>query len=441
MFTGLTRAGGMRTFMMIWAGQFGSLLGTSMTRFALLIWIYQQTGAALTVALLGFFSFGAYVIASPLAGIWVDRLDRRKVMLYADLGAGLMTVALLLMYSSGQLETWHLYLAQAVTGALEAFQLPAYAASISTLLPKEHYTRANGLRSLAFYASEVLGPVLAGVLLVTVGLAGVMLVDVVTFLLAVGTLLLVRIPRPAPSGEGAEEAGGLARFTFGFRYILARPGLVGLLVVFFGIQLFGALTYFSILPAMVLARSGGDELALAAVQSVMGLAGVIGGIVMSIWGGFRRLIHNMLGMAALSFLLGDLLFALGRSTHVWVAAAFAAAVFIPFISGAYQALWQRKVAPDVQGRVFAARNIVQHITTPIGYISGGLLADYFFEPAMAAGGPLSGTFGWLVGTGPGAGMALMFVCTALLGCAISLVGYFSARIRNVEEELPDHSMT
>ena len=314
------------TFFVIWFGQLLSLLGTKMTRFALIIWIYQQTGQATEMALLGFFSFGAMVLASPFAGYWVDKLDRRRLMLWADFGAGIVTVATLVLVSQGALQVWHLYLGQAIVGVLDAFHLPAYTASISMLVPKEQYGRVSGLRSLAISIGEVLAPIFAGAAVVWIGIEGVMFFDVLSFLFAVLTLTFVRFPRPEASAEEAEE-GFWKQVTFGYRYIFQRKGLIGLLAVMSAINLLAALTYYGVFPAMVLARSGGDSLALSAVEASLGIGGVLGGFLMSVWGGPKRKIHGVLAYTGLSFLLGDFLFGIGRTVPVWVVASIAAAAF------------------------------------------------------------------------------------------------------------------
>lgn len=428
----------MKTFSLIWFGQLVSLLGTSMTRFALLIWAYQQTQNATTLALLGFFSFLPYVLLSPVAGVWVDRWDRRKVMIAADLCAGLMTVWMLSLYSSGALQIWHLYVGEALTGMFEAFQIPAYAAATTMLVPQKQVARANGMRALAMSAGQVIAPFLGGALLHVIDIDGVMLVDVVTFSIAVGILLVVKIPRPKPSTEGSTARGSMRHeVRFGFAYILARPGLVGLLLVYAGINLFAALTYFGVMPAMILARSGGDKLALATVQGALGLAGVVGGLAVSIFGLPKRRVHAIFLGGAISFLLGDFLFAVGRDVGVWTAAALIASFFVPFIIAAERSIWQMKVPPDVQGRVLAVREMCKVAPMPLGYLAAGPLADLVFEPAMSAEGSLAGAFGWLVGTGPGAGMALMFVCTSVLGMAMCLSGYLFPATRSVETDLPD----
>lgn len=428
---------GLRTFLIIWFGQFVSRVGTAMTRFALLIWAYQQTGAATTVALLGFFSFLPYILLSPVAGVWVDRLDRRKVMLLADLGAGIMTAILLVLYFSGALVIWHLYAAEILTAVFDAFQGPAYSAATTTLLPKEYYARASGLRSMTDDGARVLAPFLAGLLITWIGVQGVMIVDVVTFFVGVATLAVVSMPLVKGS-QSNDERHFLEEMRVGFAYIAQRRGLLGLSLHFTGVNFFAALTYFGILPAMILARTGGDEIALGVVQGALGAAGVAGGFLVATWGGPRRKIHGVLGFTAISFAMGDFLFAIGRGTGAWVIAAVAASLVIPIIVGSRQAIWQSKVAPEVQGRVFSVDSMLRLALNPFGYLLGGFLADGLLEPAMMPGGSLAPVFGPLVGTGPGAGMAVMFLGTATLGCLMSLSGYLFSAVRNIETDLPDH---
>lgn len=430
-------APGMRTFVTVWAGQLVSLLGTGMTRFALLIWAYQQTGAATTVALLGFFSFIPFIIISPLAGIVVDRVDRRLVMLFSDLAAGLTTIGLLILYSGGNLAIWHLYAAGLLTGIFEAFQGPAYSAATTLLVAPKDFSRVNGLRTLADSASQVLAPLMAGALLVWIGLAGVMWVDVATFVVALVTLLLVRFPRPV-AGE-AEHAPGhwRADVSFGLRFIFERPGLVGLIIIFMGLNLFGTITYFAILPALILGRGAG-ELGWSAVQMGLGLGGVAGSVVASTWGGPKRRIHAIYGGAALSFMC-DWFFAFGKSVPVWTMGAFLASFFIPLIMGNNQTIWQNKTPPAAQGRVFAASGMLRMATMPVAYLVAGPLADHVFEPAMEAGGALVPVFGPLVGIGPGSGMAVMFFFTGILGTSMALCGYLWRPARRVELDLPDYA--
>src|SRR5689334_11374706 len=165
----LSNLSGMQKFSLIWFAQMLSQFGTATTRFSLMIWAYQQTGKATPLALLGFSSYILFILISPVAGVLVDRFDRRLVMIIGDLGAALMTTLLLILFTSGQLQIWHLYIAEALTGAFEAFQMPAYSAAISVLVPKEQYARVSGMRSFSDAAAQVIAPALAAQLLVLFG--------------------------------------------------------------------------------------------------------------------------------------------------------------------------------------------------------------------------------------------------------------------------------
>ena len=429
----------MTAFTLIWFGQLISFVGTGMTRFALTVWAYETTGSAAVLAQVGFFSFVPIILVTPFAGALVDRWNRKLVMMLSDLGAGLSTIALLILYVTGNLQIWHIMVAGAFAGIFESFQFPAFSASISTMLNKAQYVRANAMLSLAESASGIVAPVLAGFLLVAIGIGGIMTIDIITFSLAVIAVLLVHIPQPGRSREGAEAGAGIWReAAYGFRYIWRRPSLLGLQASFFFSNLFSSIGII-LLPAMILARTGNNETTLGLVQSALGIGGVVGGLLLSTWGGPQRRIHGLLlGFIGIS-LLGQSLLGIGQALPLWAAAGFFVGFFIPFINGSNQAIWQAKVAPDVQGRVFAARRIFAQVTIPLGFLLGGYMADGIFEPLMVnPSGVVARFFEPLVGSGPGAGMGLIFVITGLLGAAVGLAGYVIPVIRNAEDILPDH---
>jgi hypothetical protein len=271
-----------------------------------------------------------------------------------------------------------------------------------------------------------------------IGIGGVLLIDVITFLFAVGTLFLVPLPAALNQLRSQTTEPFREQLAFGFRYIFSRKGLLGIMLIFMGIELCASLTYFSVLPALILERSNGDEVALGLVQAVLGGAGVVGGLIISIWGLPKRRIHAVFGFTALSFLLGDGIFAIGQSLPVWLLAAAVAAFFIPFIGGADRTIWQSKVPPAFQGRVFSVSGMFRNGVKPVGYLLAGPLADRIFEPALQVGGAWVPYLGWLVGSGPGAGIGAMFLCTALAGTLFSASGYLFRATRQVEDDLPDH---
>jgi MFS transporter, DHA3 family, macrolide efflux protein len=428
-----------RGFAVVWFGQVISLLGSAMTWFALMVWAYDLTGQATPLALLGALTFGAPILFSPLAGALVDRWNRKWVLLLSDSTAGLATLVVLSLYLGGCLQIWHLYLIGFLAGIFQAFQYPAYAAAVTTMVPKAHYARASGMLELAWSASSVLAPLLAGLLLGRIGPAGIMAIDLATFLFAFVSLLSISVPQPSRNRAGLEAKGGIWKEScYGFQYISERPSLLSLLLLFAAGNLVDY-AGFTLFAPLILARTGGSELSLGSVQSVGAIGGVVGGAVLSVWGGSRRRIHGVLAGWALSG-CGILLMGVGSGLFAWMAASFVYTFFEPFVNGSNQAIWQVKVAPDVQGRVFASRFVASQITMPVAMLLVGPLADHVFEPAMMPGGALAGAFGWLIGPGPGAGMALMCVLAGLLAIGIPLLGYAVPSVRDVEEIVPDHDV-
>jgi DHA3 family macrolide efflux protein-like MFS transporter len=433
----LSTRSGFIGFAAVWFGQVISLLGSAMTWFALTIWAYELTGRATALALIGFFAFGPTVLLSPLAGALVDRWNRKLVMLLSDLTAGLATLSVLSLYIIGNLQIWHLYVVGVLAGTFQAFQYPAYAAAVTVMVPKEHYARASGMLQLAWSASSVFAPLLAGVLLGAIGIAGIMTIDLITFLFAIGALLWVRVPQPPVSEEGLRSRGSIWKESvYGFRYIWKRPSLLSLQLLFAAGNLidYGGFILFA---PMILARTGNNEMVLGGVQSVGAVGGVIGAAILSVWGGPRRRIHGVLAGWMLAS-LGMVLMGLGQGLVIWMLASFAYTFFEPIVNGSDQAIWQAKVAPDVQGRVFSTQMLISNITMPLAMLLAGPLADQVFEPAMMPGGGLAASFGWLVGVGPGAGMALLIVIAGILGGMLPLVGYGLRMVRNVESILPDY---
>jgi DHA3 family macrolide efflux protein-like MFS transporter len=428
----------MLRFTVVWLGQIVSLLGTGMSNFALTLWAYETTGKATPLALVGFFYVTPMVLLGPFAGALVDRGNRKLMMMVSDLSAALVTLCTLALYTTGNLEIWYLYVFAAISGIFQGFQWPAFSVAITVMLPKEQYGRANGMMEMAGNASGVFAPLFAGILIGPLGLSGILAIDLISAAIAVSALLLVRIPQPTKGAAGREGEGSIVgEALYGLRYILARPSLLGLQSVFL-IGNFACSLSGSVLAPMILGRTGNNELILGSVQSAGAVGGVAGGLAMSVWGGPKRRVHGVLmGWFGIG-LLGHTLFGMAQALPFWAAIVFVRMFFSPILNGSNQAIWQAKVAPEVQGRVFATRATIAWLVMPLARLLAGPLADQVLEPAMSEGGGFTSAFGWLVGTGTGAGMALMFVVTGLLAALAGLVGYLFPAVRYAEDILPDH---
>jgi DHA3 family macrolide efflux protein-like MFS transporter len=423
-----------RVFGFIWFGQLVSLIGSGITSFALGIWVYEHTGSVTQYALVLLATALPNIVVSPFAGALVDRWDRRQTMIFSDLGAALSTLAIVLLLSVGHLEVWHIYLATAVNSAFSAFQWPAYIAAISLLVPKQHLGRAGGMVQLGQAASQVVSPMLGGALLALVQVWGVLLIDVATFLFALFTLFMVSIPGPHAAPEGEERASSLLReIAYGWSYITARPGLLGLLIFFATSHFLGSIVETLSVPLLL---SLTTSTVLGTVLSVGGSGMLVGGLVMGIWGGPKRRVNGVLAFELLGGLF-VLVAGLWTSVPLFTIVAFVFFFRLPIVHGCRQAIWQSKVVPDAQGRTFAVQRMASWSSRLLAYLVAGPLADRVFEPLLAANGPLAGSVGRIVGVGPGRGIGLLFVVTGALVMLASVVGYLYPHLRLVEDELPD----
>jgi len=430
---------GMRGFTIIWFGQLVSMLGTGMTNFALSFFLFQKTGQATALTISIFCFVAPSIILSPLAGALVDRNNRKLVIILTDLAAGIVTIGwLVILATSGDLQLWQIYLGNIITGAFNSLQFPAFSAAVSLMIPKDQFGRAAGMLDFAGAASNILAPAFAGALLGAIGLPGIMLIDVVTFIVAIAGVMVVHMPQPErepPAADGSRPSLWQDSL-YGFRYIRARPSLLGLQFAFTALNFISAFGGVIAVP-MILARTANNAASLATVESISAAGGVVGGLLMSTWGGPKRRVKGvLLGMSGES-LLGPVIVGLARAVPGWAAGSFLSQLFIPIINGSNQAIWQSKVPPAVQGRVFATRRMIAQISFPVALLMAGPMADRVFEPAMAPGGVLAGTFGRLFGVGAGAGMSLMVFLSGVIGFAVGLVVYSIPAVRNVEDILPD----
>lgn len=428
----------MRNFMIVWLGQLVSTIGSSMTNFAIEIWAWQITGQATTLALVGFFSLLPSIVITPISGAIVDRFNRKLLMMLGDTVAVFTTILLLLLYLTNHLQIWHFYLTGAIVGTFNQFQSLAYSSSISLMIPKKHYTRASSLEFLSGYGSNIIAPALAGYLYTIIGFLGIWLIDIVTFTVAISSLLLVNIPQARPTTEKENVVNIWRDLAFGWRYIKNQKSLMALLVVNLLFWLAHDIGN-SLYSPMILSRTNNSTLVLGSLASAAGFGGVIGAIFLSTWGGFRRKIKGvLLGMIGAG--LSKIIFGLGRTPWVWIPAQFCSSLNFPLNGSSDNAIWLAKVPPNVQGRVFAARSLVLQIASALGYLIAGPFADQIFTPALQSGGVLVPIFGELFGTGTGAGISLLYVICAVWMLIVGLVGFSVPMLRNVETIVPDHDV-
>lgn len=422
---------GLRPLVIVWLGQMVSLVGSGITGFALSIWVYQRTGSATQFALIAFCSVFPSVLLSLPAGALVDRWNHRWVIIFSEIGGALNTLALALLAGAGWLAVWHIYVFAAISSILIAFQWPAYVAATTVLVPQQHLGRAGGMLQMGQAIARLAAPGLGSVLLEIIHLQGVILLEFTAYLFALAPLLSVRFPKT--NTIPSRKPSLLDQVAYGWIYLTSQAGLLQLLI-FFAINNFLAGIVGVLFAPLVL--SFASPVALGVLLSMAGVGTLINSLVMSIWGGPERL---MRAVFSAMFLSGLCISVTGLSKSVPVLAVTILLFFFgtSVLNICTQVIFQKKVAPYVQGRIFAIRGAVSSASLPFAYLVAGPLADFVFKPLMVPDGLLAGSLGQFIGVGPGRGIGLMFMIVGTLTIIMTVIAYHHPRLRLVEDELPD----
>jgi DHA3 family macrolide efflux protein-like MFS transporter len=364
-------------FFTFWIAQAFSLFGSSLAQFALIWWLTETTGSATVLAIGSLAAMLPGIILGPLAGVLVDRWNRRLVILVAD-GVGAVVAAVLaLLFSLGWIDVWHLYIAMAVRSLAGSFHFPSLQSSTSLMVPADQLQRVAGLNQLLQGAMQIVAPPLGALLVSWLPFPAIMGVDVVTALVAVSLVGLMQLPQPPRDAATAAVASIRRELREGLAYIWHWPGLRGVLLLSGWINLL-LTPAFTLMPILATRHFGGGALELAWLNSALGVGTVAGGLLLSVWGGFKRRIYtSLLGLVGLG--LGILIVGVAPGAFFWLAlAGFGlAGVMSPLTNGPFFAILQAVVAPEIQGRVFTTMMSFSTAMAPLGLALAGPVADRF----------------------------------------------------------------
>lgn len=408
----------LRPYLMLWSTQALSALGSGMTSYALVLWLYLRSGSALKTALLSVCSYAPYVIMSVFAGALTDRWNKKRTMLVCDLLAALSTAAVFFLIKTETLSEWHLYLLNALNGLMNTIQQPAGEVAATLLIPKDYYQKTSGLRSFSQSLNSILTPIFATALFAFAGMDMVVVVDLLTFLLAFLTLLLfIHIPESCESGKAKE--GVLTAAHEGLTWLRESPLILTLIMYLACINLVASV-YDAALPAMILSKENGGETILGIVNTCVGIATLVGSVLVTIFPAPKNRVKAISVCLLLSMSSENFLLAFGKTPLLWCVGAVLGWLSIPIMNANLDVIFRSSIPVDMQGRVYSCRNTLQFFTIPIGFLLGGLLVDSVFEPLMAAQ-PSTGLLSSLFGVGKGSGAAMLFFVIGLTGVAVCLI--------------------
>ena len=406
----------LRNFLILWSTQSVSQLGSSITAFALTLWLYEKTGSSLSTAALTICSYAPYVLMSIFAGALTDRFDKKKTMIICDMLAVLCTIIIFGLYNTNRLMVWHLYALNVVSGLMNTVQQPASEVAMSLIIPEEYYQKTSGLRSLSRSLISILNPLIATALYAFIGLNGVIAVDVGSFLIAF-TALQFFIKIPESHSERRESVLILAKEGIGF--LKDNPMIMTLLLFMSGINLVAS-AFDATLPGYVLPNPKGGQAILGIVTSCSGIAMVIGSLAASVLPKPKDRVKIVYLTMLFSMGTENFIMAFSREPFLWCIGQVIGWLLVPVMSTNLEVILRGSIPIELQGRVYACRNTLQFFTIPIGLFLGGFMVDNVCEPIMASCGNLS-ILSTLFGTGKGSGAALMMFILGISGSLICIV--------------------
>ena len=409
----------LKTFLALWSTQSLSQLGSSMTAFALTLWLYEKTGSALQTAMLSICSYAPYVMVSIFAGALSDRWDKKRVMLVCDTLAACSTLVVFALLRADLLVPGHLYLLNALNGLMNTIQQPAGDVAMTLIIPKKHYQKTSGMKSFSNSLITIMNPVLATTLFSLFGINVVIAVDFCTFAVAFVTLLFgIRIPK-VQYADG-EKKESLAASVKGGLIFLKENGLVFTLILFLaGVNLVAS-AFDAVLPAFILPAPQGGEIVLGLVTSTAGVAMLVGSVLVTFMKKPRDRVRVIYLTMLFSLSTGNFLLAFTRTPALWCLGQVIGWLPVPVMSANLDVILRTSIPVEMQGRVYACRNTLQFFTIPVGFFLGGVLVDKVCEPFMA-GGPAGSLVERLFGTGLGSGAAMVLFLLGIAGTAICLL--------------------
>ncbi|WP_238917486.1 MFS transporter [Clostridium sp. YIM B02555] len=420
----------LHSFLILWITQSLSELGSSMTNFALIIWSYQQHGSALITAMLSVCTYLPYVIMSIFAGALSDKWNKKITILVSDSFAALCTIVVLILLKTNRLEIWHIYCLNALNGLMNTIQQPAADVTISILTPKKHYQKVSGMRSFSNSLITIMTPIIATALLTLTNMQVVIAFDLLTFGIAfISLLCFVKIPKV--ENENTKKESMLSSVKSGLSFLKHNRGILDLILFLAAIN-FTASIFNATLPAMILSRAGGGEVALGIINTVTGSAMLVGSIVASILPAPKSRVRVICNALLLSMSTENFFLAFGNTVPIWCVGAVLGWIAIPIMGTNMDVLLRSYIPIDIQGRVYSVRNTLQFFTIPIGYFLGGILVDKVFEPFMLYQ-PSSGFLAMIFGTGKGSGAALLFFILGILGVLTCIIFRRNIHIWNLEK--------
>ena len=412
----MKRNNSLRDFYILWSTQSLSQLGSSITAFALTLWLYEKTGSALSTAALTICTYAPYVLVSIFAGALTDSFNKKKTMLICDTFAAISTLIVFVLYKTDSLAIWHLYAINVFSGLMNTVQQPASEVAITLIVPKEYYQKISGLKNLSRSLISVFNPIIAAALYTLAGLDIVIAVDLISFVIAFFALAgFINIPEMIKERKDST----IKLVKEGFAFLKKTPMILTLILFMAGVNLVAS-AFDATLPGYVIPNPKGGTSMLGVVTSAAGVAMIVGSLLVSFMPKPKDRVRVVFITMLISLGSENFILAFSREPFLWIIGQVIGWILVPVMSTNLEVILRNTVPTELQGRVYACRNSLQFFTIPIGLFLGGLMVDQVCEPFMEKHS-YSEILTVLFGSGKGSGAALMMFILGVVGSMLCLI--------------------
>lgn len=365
-----------RLFFTIWTGQAFSIFGSTLVEFSLIWYLTDKTGSATVLSVNMLFMLLPTLLVGPFAGALVDRWNRRRVMIVADTFIAVTTLFMMGVFFQGQVRPWHIYLVIFLRSAAGLFHYTAMLASTSLMVPEDQLNRINGLNQALRGGMNIIAPPIGAILIGFLPMHQILMIDILTAALAVLPLVFILVPQPPNESTQQVTIGSVfADIQDGMAYAKLWPGMLGLMLTSMLVNfVFNPIN--ALMPLVVKLHYHAGALQLGWIEMGIGLGVVVGGLTLSIWGGFRKRLMTIclaLTLAGMGFL------AIGFTPEngIWLCVGFIflVGVALPLIDGPIHAIVQSKASPEYQGRLMTLLIFSSKVTVPVSMLIAGPVAD------------------------------------------------------------------
>ncbi|MCF2626315.1 MFS transporter [Fusobacterium perfoetens] len=420
----------LKNFYIFIIGQFVSQFGSRMTSYGFTLWIYKTTNSVFYTSLVTLCYLVPEILFNFIAGTLSDKWDKKTVLKVSDSFAGVLSFVTLILLIFGKLKFQYIFIINILLGIADSFQAPTSEVVISLIVSKKDYIKTSGIRSFFKSFLDIFVPILSVSIYALWGLKVIIIIDLMTFIFAYLTLIIfVKIPKLQISDK---KERFINDFILGIKYLLSMKDILTLIFFMGFINLVYGI-YSTALAPMVLLRNGNNDFQLGIVTSMIGIAGLVGSMLLKFFPKFKNYSVLLTNIMIFSFGVCNFSLGIGKNYIIWVLGIFLGNILVPLLLANVDYLTRVRIPIELQGRVFSARNTIQYLFLPVGIFLSGVLNDFIFYPIIKDNYSLMKNLSFLGKNNQELSIALLYIFIGFLGIIGSITFRNSKNFKELDK--------